>query len=321
MTLTRSLPLAAALILASGAAFADEATDATVRKVEVRKIVLGHGDGADAMKTGVFVSRIQTDGDDPVTSLQVLGSDAQAIEIDDIEDGETRSFELGDGKWMDVTRDGEMLRLDVDGKEIEIPLNPGDHGMMSGLAGLGTKECKIMMLTGDDLPEGAEGGHAMMFIGEDGNVQHPSGGGNFEFLAENAGEAHGVMFIGEDGVPHQLPGDGNFEWTSDDGMAFGTMGKVIVKRIGHDGDEDVQFMTLPGFPMQGLAGHPNLEELEALKDADPAVRAKVLEALHEILGKQHAIQLHVEVEGDVDADADGHVVRVRRTAAPKVEVR
>ena len=301
MMLSRSLPLAAALILASGAAVADEATDAQVRNVEVRKIVVGHGDGADVAKTGVFVSRIQTNGDDPVTSLQVLGSDAKAIEIDDIADGETRSFELGDGKWMDVTRDGEMLSLDLDGKEIQIPLNPAGHMSLPGLAGLGAlgeKHVEVMMLTADDLHAHGEGPHGMMFISEDGAMQHLSGEGEFEWTE-----------------------DGN-TWTSDEGMAFGGMSKVIVKRIGHDGadGEDVQVMALPALAFGNMGGHPNLDELESLKDADPAVRAKVIEALHEILGKQHAVQLRVDV--DAETDEDGKIRRVRRVAQPvKVEMR
>lgn len=331
MMLTRSLPLAAVLLLAAGAAVADEATDAQVRNVEVRKIVLAHGDGNSDAKTGVFVKRIQENGDAPNTFVQVLGSDAEAINIDDLADGETRSFELGDGKWMDVTREGEMLNLNVDGKDIQVPLNPADNMMLSGLPGLaglgslGGKHVEVMMMTGEDLPEHATSARHVMFVGEDGSVRELTGDAKVSWNAEGADGAHGLMFIGEDGQMTQLPGGGNIEWTEDGDVTVGTMGKIIVKRIGHDGadGDDIQVMSLPAFPLHGLGAHPNLEDLEALKGADPAVRAKVLEALHEILGKQHAVQLRVDVDVDEDgSDEDGKVRRVRHDAKPvKVELR
>jgi hypothetical protein len=325
MMLSRTLPLAAVLLLAGGASIAEEATDAQVRKVEVRKIVLAHGEGDDVAKTGVFVKRIQDNGDAPNTFVQVLGSDSEAIDIDDLADGETRSFELGDGKWMDVTRVGEMLTLDVDGKEIQVPLNPADNMMLAGLpglaglAGLGDEHVEVMMMTGDDMPEHAHGAHRMMFISDDGAVQELSGEGNFEWTSEHGEGVHGLMFIGEDGEMTQIPMDGSHQWTPDGNMAIAGTSRIIVKRIGHEGadGENVQVMALPAFPLHGLGEHPNLDELDALKDADPEVRAKVLEALHEILGKHHAVQLDVDVKlDDAHAGPDGKLMRVRRVAKP-----
>lgn len=289
MKLDRSLtlPLAAALVLGGGTALAEEATDAQLRQVDVRKIVLAHDD-ATAPKTGVFVKRIQTNGEDPTTLLQVLGSDAKAIELDDLADGETRTFELGDGKTMDVERDGELLRLDVDGEEIRIPLHPGGHADLPGLAGLdGAKRFEVMMLTDAELHGAGAHGAFMAFTDADGNVQHPTRGGDFA-------------------------------WTEDDGALTQSARKVIVKCLETDAgdDESVQVVALPAFPLAGLTHRaPDFESLESLQDADPEVRAKVIEALKEILAQHHAIQLSVTIDEDDDA------VRQAGTASRASQIR
>ena len=275
-----TLPLAASLLLAAGVASADDATEARVRNVDVRKIVVA-GDGADAPHHGVFVSRVQTNGDDPVTQLQVLGSDAEAIAIDDLADGETRSIDLGDGRWADLTRDGEMLRLELDDQEIEIPLNPAANGMLPGLDG--AKQVQVFMVAGDEL-HADDGAHGVMtFIGEDGSIQHPA--------------------MGE-----------GFEWHEDGDAMIGS--RVVVKHLG-DGtdDENVRVMALPAFPLHGmLGGAQDLENLKALEGADPEVRERVLAALQEILGNHHAVTIDMDVQVDDDAAPGERKVIVRRAA-------
>lgn len=292
MTLMRTLPLAAALLLTAGAAVADDATDAQVRKVEVHKFMVA-GEDADVPKTGVFVKRIQTNGGEPNTVLQVLGGDAEAIDLEDILDGETRSFEIGDGKWMDVTRDGDTLQLDIDGKEIEIPLNPAVNSFLPGLPGLTgscDKQMKFVMLSGDELHDHHDGHHEMIFMGHDGVVQH-------------------------------LDADADLQWTEDGTVSPGVLSKVLVKTVGADGEElteDVRVMAMPAFSMHGLVGHqPDFASLDALKDADPEVREKVIAALKEILGQQHGVTLDVDVDHDGDQPAV-RKVRVRRAAPSEV---
>lgn len=295
MKLERFSPfLAATLLLASSAAVADEATEAQVRNVDVRKIVVAGAD-ADAPRTGLFVSRVQTNGEEPVTQLQVLGSGAEAIELDDLLDGQTRSFELGDGRWADITRDGDLLRLEIDGEEIEVPMNPAANGLFPGLAGLDAEQrVKVFMVAGDELG----GAHEVMtFIGEDGSVQHPAHGEDFQW--------------NEDG--------GAFHWRQDGDATIGS--RVVVKRIGgEDGadGENVQVLAFPAMPLHGmLGGAPDFENLEALEGADPETRERVVAALKEILGGHHAVRIDVDAQGAAPAAGERKII-VRHAAPAEV---
>ncbi len=110
----------------------------------------------------------------------MFGADAEAIEIEDMEVGETRQFFTEEGKEVVITRGEQGYELTVDGKEINI-LSPGDHhgasfididgidveegeglvkvsvkGMVMGEAD-GEGEANVFVFSGDD--EGEHGEH------------------------------------------------------------------------------------------------------------------------------------------------------------------
>lgn len=114
-----------------------------------------------------------------------LGADAEAIEVEDMEIGETRQFFTEDGKEVVITREEQGHKLTVDGKEIDI-FSPGGHHGASVI----------------DI-DGEEGeGHVNVFV-----KKMVMGGG------EGDGDENVFVFSGDDEGEH---GE-HFVWTEEGG--------------------------------------------------------------------------------------------------------
>ncbi len=74
--------------------------------------------------TGTFV--FAHEGEEHHKMKIKLGHDMEAIEIEDMEVGETRQFFTDEGKEIVVTREEHGYELSVDGKQIDI-VSAGDH--------------------------------------------------------------------------------------------------------------------------------------------------------------------------------------------------
>lgn len=249
--------IALALATALPAVAEEETTNVRLRQVDVRRVLLA-GEGGSA--AGLFISRTAEDGGETVTRLQVLGSDHEEISLDDIALGETQSFQLEDGRWLDVTREEDSLLVDLDGKEIAVPLTapPDDIAALGG-----DRDVRVFMMRNDDTPVGA-----------------------------------GQFFLRGDDAAITFEESEDATWTDHDGNAVVRKGRVVIKTLGGDAgtDGDLRVLTLPAFPLSGLpVTDEQLEGLESLEGADPATRAKVLEALREILAGHSAIELETQV--------------------------
>ena len=102
----------------------------------------------------------------------------QTLKLEDLADGETRTFGVGDHK-VTVTRNGDKLSVNIDGME-------GLHGkhVMIGSAG-------------HDIDCDTEDGDCNLWVSDDGNViKLGTGGmhGNMMFIGDE-GDAHGNVII------------------------------------------------------------------------------------------------------------------------------
>jgi hypothetical protein len=284
----KSLLTVAAFLIAPAAMAADETV--VRKKVELRHVVvsadenvqIGTGDSH-----GVFVKRIQVGDGVPTAHLQVLGAGAEAIDISGLEVGDSRSFEVGDGSWAELTRTAEGTTLEIDGNIIKLPgLGAGPDGHFGATFDwtgntAGEHDAKVIMLKGENM---LHAGHPM------------------------------VIHAGGDDAQ-------SFSWTSADGTTTDMQANVLV--IGEDGqamsgDHEMVFQTLAG----GLHGLPGLHmlgqdrdfsKLESLQGLDADVKKKVLAALQEILNQpKMMIQLDLEVDQDGDATLPEAASRVRR---------
>ncbi len=135
--------------------------------------------------TGTFV--FAHEGEERHKMKLKFGLDMEAIEIEDMEVGETRQFFTEEGKEVVVTREEQGYELTVDGKEIDIFSPGGHHG------------ASVVHLDGD---EGE--GHVNVFVKK-------------MVMGEGDGEGDESVFVfsGDDEGEHGE--HENFVWTTEGG--------------------------------------------------------------------------------------------------------
>ncbi|MEM7248732.1 MAG: hypothetical protein AAF533_25605 [Acidobacteriota bacterium] len=301
----KSLSTIAVLALSLGVVSTASAEEVH-HEVDVRKVVVRHGDGDAPAGRAIMVRREQVNDATPTLGLELLnlaGGDGERLDLSDIDVGESRSFEVGDGRWMEITREENALAIAIDDEEtIRVPFGGGDHGhagMMTFVADdghvidlqskLGDAHGNVFMFTTDEHAEGEPGAIMSKVI----TAFAP----HVNITADTIGGAG--TWVDENGVEHALePGSMEF-------AAFmpGLPGGMF------------------GLPMGGPVNESCLADIESYQDADPAVQAKVLEVLQELADRQQRVlggltglpgMPHVEMIIETETDDGNGPVRQRR---------
>jgi len=169
---------ASALVAASSVAMAGDVPAESSRHevVKVHEIVVRKDaapSGQATPRTIVLESRA-TNGEKLATEVRVISGspdDVLTFQLDDLGEGQTRTFQTPAGKDIEVKRDGDRLLVTVDGETTEAPAPP----MGSGVFGIVAAGDRQMLWT-----EGADGAepeakHRAMkvFVHRDAGDAHP----------------------------------------------------------------------------------------------------------------------------------------------------
>ena len=87
-------------------------------------LLLGAAGAGEEQQTKIEIKIADSEGDTHVS----LNSDALGFDLSEMQVGETRSVVDSDGRSVLVTREEQGFKLNVDGKEIELPEVSGAHG-------------------------------------------------------------------------------------------------------------------------------------------------------------------------------------------------
>jgi hypothetical protein len=114
-----------------------------------------------------------------------INGETQTYKLEDFTDGETKTFQLKEGKTATVTRHGDKLEVSVDGKALPTPDGAGGK--------------KVVIIRRDvNAQSNGDGKEKVIVLGEGPEGTLPEGGGNVMVFTHRDGEApNGATIIDE----------------------------------------------------------------------------------------------------------------------------
>lgn len=134
-----------------------------------------------ALVLGAFLLVSQTGATEDVVKKEVFKikiksdeGEMETIEIDDLEVGEIRDFWTESGTHVLLTREEDQIKMEMDGKEIIIPMAEEHLMLIHADEGDHHGKRKIMVI-GDGTTKAVHSGSGLVWVSEDGEITEHSG--------------------------------------------------------------------------------------------------------------------------------------------------